>query len=230
MDLLRVAVGPLRRHVTRRPLHADQPAFVGVDDAVEVLVVVDDLAVEHARPKGAFGVNIGRVEDDDVTHEVQAGIFPDAGSVVGRNDNARVNERQERGLRVLLALQAVVCTAVGVWGAFLTPILSGVLGLKLPPGGDGIAHLFGATMLAFAVGYALAAAQPHRSRGFLVPLFVLPLIIAVAMIVNIAQHEVEHTVRAGIFAAYNFAYCLLYFRVYPRVPDAPVRSPEAPRT
>jgi len=146
--------------------------------------------------------------------------------VVGFGDNARVNERQERGLRILLALQAVVCTAIGVWGAFLTPILRDVLGLKLPAGSDGIAHLLGAVMLAFAVGYALAAAQPHRSRGILVPLFLLPLVLAVGMIVNVAQHEVEHTVRAVIFAIYNLVYCLLYFRFYPRVSDAPT----APRT
>jgi ABC-type transport system involved in cytochrome c biogenesis permease component len=127
----------------------------------------------------------------------------------------------ERGLRVLLSLQAVVCAAVGIWGVFLTPVLTDVLGLDVPSGANGLAHLFGVMMLAFAVGYALAAAQPHRSRGFLVPLFLVPLLLAVALIVNVAQHEVAHSVRAVIFAIYNLAYCLFFFRVYPRVPDAP---------
>jgi putative effector of murein hydrolase LrgA (UPF0299 family) len=141
-----------------------------------------------------------------------------------------MNERQERGLRVLLTLQAIVCTAIGVWGVFWSKMLNLVIGLKVPGSAVGLAHLFGAAMLAIAVAYALAAAQPHRNRAFLVPLFLVPLVVAIAMIVNVAQHEVAHSVRAVAFAAYNLAYCLLYFRVYPRVSDAPARSPEAPRT
>jgi hypothetical protein len=82
-------------------------------------------------------------------------------------------------------------------------------------------------MLVVAVAYALAAAQPHRNRAFLVPLFLIPLATAIAMIANIAQHNVDHSFRAGVFTAYNLAYCLLYFRVYPRVVDA---KPDAPRT
>ena len=129
----------------------------------------------------------------------------------------------ERGLRVLLGLQAIVSTAIGIWGMFVPNLLQDVLGLKVPPDAAGLAHLFGAVMLAVAVAYALAAAQPHRNRAFLVPLFLVPLVIAVAMIASIAQKDAAHNVRAGVFAAYNLAYCLLYFRVYPRL-DTPDTS------
>jgi len=110
--------------------------------------------------------------------------------------------------------------AVGVWGLFLPKALKVVLGLKFSGSTSGVAHLLGAVMLAVAVAYALAAAQPHRNRAFLVPLFLVPLAIAIAMIANIAQDAVAFKVRAGAFAAYNLAYCLLYFRVYPRL-DTP---------
>lgn len=134
-----------------------------------------------------------------------------------------MRERQERGLRVLLALQAVVSTAIGVWGVFWSNLLSDILGVEVPPGAAGLARLFGGVMLAIGVAYALAAAQPHRNRAFLVPLFVVPVALGVVMIANVARGDAAHSVRAVVFAIYNFAYCLLYFRVYPRV-EAPDTS------
>jgi putative effector of murein hydrolase LrgA (UPF0299 family) len=141
-----------------------------------------------------------------------------------------LNNRQERGLRTLLVLQAVVSTAIGMWGIFWSQLLESFLGLRVPASSFGLARLFGAAMLGIAVAYALAAAQPHRSRGFLVPLFLVPLVMGIAMIVNVAQGDVAHSVRSVIFAVYSIAYCLLYFRVYPRVVDVSdaVRPPDQP--
>jgi len=143
-----------------------------------------------------------------------------------------MRDRQERGLRVLLVLQAIVSTAIGVWGVFWAQMLTNVLGLNTPAGSSGLARVFGAVMLGLAVAYALAAAQPHRNRGLLVPLFLVPFALGVAMIANVARGDVQHNVRAVIFAIYNAAYCLLYFRVYPRIEasDGATKPPEAPRT
>jgi hypothetical protein len=129
-------------------------------------------------------------------------------------------EPKERGLRVLLGLQAVVSMAIGVWGVLWEQMLSNVLGLKIPDDAAGLARLFGVVMLVIAVAYALAAAQPHRSRAFLVPLFLVPLALGIGMIANVARGDVAHSFRAIVFCVYCLAYCLLYFRVYPRVEDA----------
>jgi hypothetical protein len=138
----------------------------------------------------------------------------------------------QRGFRALLVLGAVECTAIGIWGIVWAQMLTSVLGLKVPEESFGMARIFGAAMLALAIAYALAAAQPHRNRGLLVPLFILPLAIGVVMIASIAQGDVEHTFRAVVFTVLNFAFGLLYFRTYPRVdiPEAPPAAPEPPST
>lgn len=138
--------------------------------------------------------------------------------------------KDDRGFRVLLGLGALVSVAIGVWGLVWARMLSNVLGIKAPTSSLGMARLFGAAMIALAVGYALAAAEPHRTRGLLVPLFIVPIAMGVVMVVNVASGDVDHKVRAVVFAIYNFAYSLLYFRTYPRLAEPKVAAPEPPKT
>ena len=120
--------------------------------------------------------------------------------------------------------------AVGVWA--IVGNIQGVLA-KHPvpsvPEFAALARLYGAAMLALGVGYAIAAAQPHIYRGLLVVLFVAPAITAVVQIANLARGEVPAG-RGLAFAIYDFAYCLLYFRMYPRVDQARASGTGSPTT
>lgn len=131
------------------------------------------------------------------------------------------------GFRALLAVGAVVSVGLGVWGLLGGGIIRTALGPVLPreaPGFVAMARLYGAAMLALGIGYGLAAVHPVRNRGLLVPLFAAPLAGAVALIVAAAKDELS-PVRAGVLAAFEIAYCLLYFRLYPKpVAAAPERS------
>jgi hypothetical protein len=93
-------------------------------------------------------------------------------------------------------------------------------------------------MAAIGVGYALAGIQPHRNRSLLVPLFIVPVAMFASTIAAMAADEIPGG-RGAVFTAYNIAYALLYFRLYPRVPgDAvgrplptkPLQPPDAPTT
>ena len=83
VDLLRVPVRPIGRDMVGCELHADHPLVVGIEDAVK-RVVGEHLAVEHARPEGAFSREVRRVEHDNVSHEVHPSSFTGAGIAVGR--------------------------------------------------------------------------------------------------------------------------------------------------
>ena len=133
------------------------------------------------------------------------------------------------GFRWILVLGAVVSTIIAVWGLLWAGMLESVLGVNVPRRGHALAHLYGAAMLAVGIGYALAAAQPHRSRSLLVPLFVAPVVTAIGVIAGIAQDQVAGG-RGAAFVAYNLAYALLYFRLYPKVSperEAPHSGPPA---
>lgn len=120
---------------------------------------------------------------------------------------------------MLLMLGAAVSVAIGVWGVVWTRMLETVLGVRTvgsEPGFSGLARLFGGVMLAVGIGYALAAAQPHRNRGLLVPLFIVPFSLGIMTIAGAAREEIQ-TGKAIGFALYNFAYCLFFFRLYPRL-------------
>jgi len=118
--------------------------------------------------------------------------------------------RRESAFRALLVLGAAVSIAVGVWA--IVGDIHGVLGTAASPG---LARMYGATMLALGIGYAIAAAQPHTYRGLLVVLFAAPAITAIVQIANLARGDIPAG-RGLAFAIYDFAYCLLYFRTYPR--------------
>jgi hypothetical protein len=129
--------------------------------------------------------------------------------------------RTNGSFRLLLVIGATVSIAIGVWGVVWTGMLDTVLGLKTDaptPAFQGLARLFGGVMIVVGVGYALAAAQPHRNRALLVPLFGVPFLTGVMVIAGTAREEISGA-KGAVFAAYNFAYCLLYFRLYPRLPD-----------
>lgn len=130
--------------------------------------------------------------------------------------------RQARTFRWLLVLGAAVSIAIGIWGVLWVDILERALGFKVDDSAafNGLARLFGGLMLTVGLGYALAAAQPHRSRSLLVVLFVAPLALAVTVIVGAARGEIASARGAG-FAAFYVAYSLLFFRTYPRLEDAP---------
>lgn len=134
---------------------------------------------------------------------------------------------QERTFRLVLVLGAAASVAVGVWGVFWTDMLERVLGLEVPAAAsafDAIGRMYGGAMLALGLGYALAAAQPHRARSLLVVLFAAPLIIGVVVIAGTARGEIQ-TGRGAGFAAFNIFYCLLFFRFYPRLEAPPEEEP-----
>lgn len=106
-------------------------------------------------------------------------------------------------------------------------MLETVLGLDVPKRSLGVVRMFGGVMLAVGIGYALAAAQPQRSRSLLVPLFVVPLVTAITTIAGVSRDEITGG-KGIVFAVYNLAYCLLYFRMYPRVTAAEPAAPELP--
>jgi len=119
--------------------------------------------------------------------------------------------------RALLVLGAAVSIAIGVWA-----VVSGESVLIKHVGADmaAIARMYGAVMVAIGIGYAIAAAQPHSGRGLLVVLFASPAISAVVVVASVARSEIPAG-RGLAFAIYQFAYCLLYFRTYPRVRTNP---------
>lgn len=138
------------------------------------------------------------------------------------------------GFRLLLAAGAVVSVLVGLWGLFLSGALHIALGPDVSessPGFVGVARLMGAGTLAVGVGYALAAVHPMRNRGLLVVLFLVPLLGGLALVIAAAKSEIS-SVRGAVFAAVDLAYCLLYFRLYPKpvvVAEAPAEEvPEPP--
>ena len=124
--------------------------------------------------------------------------------------------RRESAFRVLLVLGAAVSVAIGVWA--IAGDVHSVLakqGSPATPEFAALARMYGAAMLALGVGYAIAAAQPHTYRGLLVVLFVAPAVTGIVQIANLARGDIPAG-RGLAFAIYDFAYCLLYFRTYPR--------------
>ena len=75
MDLLRVAVRPIGRHVVWSELHAHDPPIVGVEDVVEV-VIGERSTIEHSSPEGAFGREVARVENDHTSHDSHHVMMP----------------------------------------------------------------------------------------------------------------------------------------------------------
>jgi hypothetical protein len=137
----------------------------------------------------------------------------------------------EGPFRLVLMVGAVAAVAIGVWGLVWTGMLDSVLGFKVPAGkGLGVIRLFGGVMVSLGVAYALAAAQPQRSRSLLVLLFVSPLMMAVTTIAAVARGEMQSSGKGIGFVIFNLAYCFLYFRFYPRVtaPEAPVEQDVPP--
>jgi len=119
--------------------------------------------------------------------------------------------KRERAFRALLVLGAAISVAIGVWA--IVGDLHSVLGTASSPA---LARMYGAAMLALGVGYAIAATQPHGYRGLLVVLFVAPAITAIVQVANLARGDVPAG-RGLAFAIFDFAYCLLFFRTYPRM-------------
>jgi hypothetical protein len=137
----------------------------------------------------------------------------------------------EGGFRLVLFVGAVVSIAIAVWALVWTGMLETVLGFDITKRAFGITRLFGGVMLAVGVGYALAAAQPQRSRGLLVPLFIVPMVNAFTTIAGVSRNEVQGG-KGIAFAVFNLGYCLFFFRMYPRViPEAPAPKlpPNAPK-
>jgi hypothetical protein len=137
----------------------------------------------------------------------------------------------EGGFRLVLFVGAVVSIAIAVWALVWTGMLQTVLGFDVPKRAAGVTRLFGGVMLAVGVGYALAAAQPQRSRSLLVPLFVVPLVNAFTTIAGVSRNEIQGG-KGIAFAVFNLGYCLFYFRMYPRVvpePAAPKLPPDTPK-
>ena len=137
----------------------------------------------------------------------------------------------EGGFRLVLFVGAVMSIAIAVWALVWTGMLHTILGFDVPKRAYGITRLFGGAMLAVGVGYALAAAQPQRSRGLLVPLFVVPMVNAFTTIAGVSRNEVQGG-KGIAFAVFNLGYCLFFFRMYPRVvaePPGPKLPPETPK-
>lgn len=130
--------------------------------------------------------------------------------------------RRTRLFRLTLGIGAASSIAIGLWGVFWTRMLESVLGLVVPAsvaGFDALGRMYGGVMLVLGLGYALSAAQPHRSRSLLAMLFAAPLITGAVVIAGAARGEIRGW-HGAIFATYNIAYCLFFFRTYPRVEQA----------
>jgi hypothetical protein len=110
--------------------------------------------------------------------------------------------KRERAFRALLVLGAAVSIAVGVW--------------MLIGGSEALARLYAASLLALGLGYAVAASQPHGGRGLLLVLFVAPALTGIVLVASVARGEIP-AVRGAAMAVAALAYCLLYFRTYPRM-------------
>ena len=136
--------------------------------------------------------------------------------------------RRETAFRALLVLGAAVSVAIGVWAIVgnVHDVIAKQSGATTPEFAA-LARMYGAAMLALGVGYAIGAAQPHAHRGLLVVLFAAPAITGIVQIANIARGEIPAG-RGLAFAIYDFAYCLLYFRTYPRVEQTPDSPPIQP--
>jgi hypothetical protein len=67
VDLLLATIGPVRRDVVRRELHADPPLAGGVNDAVPVFVL-EDSPSKNRGPERTLRVEVCCVEHDDLTH------------------------------------------------------------------------------------------------------------------------------------------------------------------
>ncbi|HYZ93850.1 MAG TPA: hypothetical protein VFA34_15870 [Actinomycetota bacterium] len=133
--------------------------------------------------------------------------------------------------RLLLLAGAAISVVIGVWGVVWTSMLERVLGIEGIALSGGVARLYGGVMLAIGLAYALAAAQPQRTRSMLVVLLVVPLVTAMVTIAGVSRDEISGGKGIG-FAVFELLYCLLYFRLYPRVEaePAPSRSPDGPST
>ena len=139
----------------------------------------------------------------------------------------RPSRNPDGGFRLVLIVGAVVSIAIAVWALVWTGMLETILGLDVPKRSLGVVRLFGGVMLAVGIGYALAAAQPQRSRSLLVPLFVVPFVTAITTIAGVSREEIS-TGKGIAFAVFNLAYCLFYFRMYPRVTGAESAAPDVP--
>ncbi len=139
----------------------------------------------------------------------------------------------EASFRLLLVVGAVISVIIGVWGVVWTDMLENVLGIEIAAGAAGTAYLYGGVMLVVGLGYALAAAQPQRSRSLLVVLLFVPLMTAMVTIAGVSRDEIKGARGIG-FAVFELAYCLMYFRLYPRVeretpkPKTPPGSEDSP--
>ncbi len=129
----------------------------------------------------------------------------------------------EGSFRLLLVVGALISVIIGVWGVVWTDMLENVLGIEIAAGSAGTAYLYGGVMLVVGLGYALAAAQPQRSRSLLVVVLFVPLITAMVTIAGVSRDEIKGGRGIGI-AVFELAYCLMYFRLYPRV-ERPETSP-----
>jgi hypothetical protein len=78
VDLLRITVGPLRRQMAWGELDPDDPAILGIEDVVEV-VVGKHSAIEHASPEGALGIEIAGIEDHYPSHDFHFVMLTDRG-------------------------------------------------------------------------------------------------------------------------------------------------------
>ena len=87
VNLLRIAVRPVRRQMVRRQLYPDYPSTFGVKDIVEV-VVGEHSTVEHFGPEGTLRTEIACIEDDDSSHDSQVAILPDPRCAVSQNARA----------------------------------------------------------------------------------------------------------------------------------------------
>lgn len=137
--------------------------------------------------------------------------------------------KRETGFRWLLAIQALISVAIGIWGVVWVDMLETVFGLDAPAdagGFDALARLYGAAMLALGLGYAVAAAQTHGRRGLLAVLFAAPVLTAVVIIAGVARGEIDAG-RGVVFTIYLVAYCFLFFRTYPRLDEKKTEPPES---
>jgi hypothetical protein len=139
------------------------------------------------------------------------------------------SNRNPKPFRLLLLIGAVISFGTALPAMFAVGILKSSLGLQVAAGSPGftaLARLYGGIVFAVGVGFLLAAIDPIRHRGLLIVLFLVPLSDLLFTVAGVATNEISRP-KGAVFAALDLAYCLLYFRLFPRA-DEPAPRDEDP--
>lgn len=124
----------------------------------------------------------------------------------------------ESRFRFVLVAGAVIFGALAAFAWLLPSGFAALLGMEISVAFQGFAaltRLYGGFCAVIAGGYAIAAMKPESNRGLLAILFWVPVVNIMASVAAVTGDDFS-VAGALIFAAWNLALALLFFRFYPR--------------